>query len=266
MKAVNILIALCVAALIIIGVVAAANQPSDEVFAPDAKIAWGLGGEVNELNQPCPAIEAQRKYGALDAFFLFDNEEICLTFDLGYENGYTAPILDALGSCGVKAVFFVTMDYVDEAPELVKRIIDEGHVLANHTVKHPSMPSVSEQRAADEVMNLHDYIKQEYGYEMEWFRFPCGEFSVDTLKLVQSLGYKSMFWSFAYVDWLTADQPNPEAALKKLVNAAHPGAIYLLHAVSSTNAAIMEDFITALMEQGYDFYIPGQSEIEEGIL
>lgn len=216
-------------------------------------VGWGQGVEVNEKNQPTGALQGQEKYGDLGGYFIFPDSDktIYLTYDLGYENGYTAAILDALKEKGVHGVFFVTMDYVKSAPELVKRIIDEGHILGNHSVTHPSMPSCSEEKARNEVQELHDYVKENFGYEMNLFRFPRGEFSEKMMSLVHDMGYTSVFWSYAYVDWKTDAQPDVAASLQKLTKAAHPGAIYLLHTVSSTNAALMGDLIDNLRTAGY---------------
>ena len=216
-------------------------------------VGWGQGVEVNEKNQPTGALYGLQQYGELGGYFILPEagNTVYLTFDLGYENGYTAPILDALKEKGVKGVFFVTMDYVKSAPELVQRIIDEGHVLGNHSVHHPSMPACTPQEAEQEIMGLHEYVKEHFGYEMTLFRFPRGEFSEKTLVQARDLGYASVFWSYAYVDWKTDAQPDVSASLEKLTKAAHPGAIYLLHTVSSTNAALMGDLIDNLRAEGY---------------
>ncbi len=218
------------------------------------KVGWGQGVEVNDKNQPTGALAGQEKYGELGGYFIMPDAGsiVYLTYDLGYENGYTAPILDALKEKGAHGVFFVTMDYVKEAPELVRRIIDEGHVLGNHSVHHPSMPDCSTEKAEAEIMELHSYVKENFGYEMTLFRFPRGEFSEKALVQARDLGYASAFWSYAYVDWKTDAQPDVAASLQKLTKAAHPGAIYLLHTVSSTNAALMGDLIDNLRAAGYE--------------
>ncbi len=242
-----------------------APEPAAPASAPNAgieldslshdKMGWGPGREVNSLNQPTSAVEYQNKYESLGGYFVFpeDGNTIYLTFDLGYENGHTAGILDALAAHNAKGTFFITMDYVNEAPEIVERIIREGHTLANHTVKHPSMPEVSDERLREEITGLHDYILEQYGYEMTLFRYPMGEFSEYTLAQINELGYKSIFWSFAYKDWVTDAQPDPAESLRRVTDALHPGAIYLLHAVSSTNEQIMGDFLTNAEQQGYNF-------------
>lgn len=213
---------------------------------------WGPGGAVNDRNQPAGSVMYNNKFGSYDALFMAEGDKnIYLTFDEGYENGYTEKILNTLRDKGVKAVFFVTYDYITRNPELVRRMIDEGHVLGNHSMKHLSMPSLSADAAAEEIAGLHQYVKDNFGYEMNLFRPPMGEFSERTLAVTKDLGYKSVFWSFAYRDWVTDDQPDPESALEKATKSLHPGAIYLLHAVSSTNTQILGDFIDNARAAGY---------------
>lgn len=219
------------------------------------KEGWGLGPAKNDKGQPEDALSYQQRYEPLGAYFVFpeDDNIIYLTFDLGYENGYTPQILDTLKEKGVKATFFITKEYVDDAPDIVRRIIDEGHCLGNHTMSHPSIPTVSDDRVKSEISELHHYILENYGYTMTLFRYPMGEFSEYTLEMINNMGYKSVFWSFAYKDWITDTQPDPAASLDKITDALHPGAIYLLHAVSSTNAAILGDFIDNASAKGYTF-------------
>lgn len=219
-------------------------------------IPWGTGLDVDEFNRPYGAVSYQELYGGYNADFIRENtKQIYLTLDEGYENGYTSVILDALKEKGVSVVFFVTMDYVKTQPELVRRMIDEGHVVGAHSVTHPTegMPSLSLEAQLNELQELHEYVKQEFGYEMYLFRYPSGIFSEQSLALVQATGYRSVFWSFAYRDWVTDDQPSPESAMEKIMGRLHPGAIYLLHAVSSTNAQVIGDFIDQARAQGYEF-------------
>lgn len=218
------------------------------------KLGWGPGGPVDEDNRPSGATSYQEKYGQYGADFIRENEKkIYLTFDEGYENGYTGAILDVLLEKQVPAVFFVTMPYVKSEPELIQRMIDEGHIVGNHSVNHPSFPEISTEECKSEVMELHDYMKENYGYEMSLFRFPMGEFSEADLSVLQQLGYKSVFWSFAYRDWLVDDQPDPQEAIQTIESKCHPGAIYLLHAVSKTNTEILGQVIDDLRAQGYTF-------------
>ena len=216
-----------------------------EIGALDSEaLGWGPGGPVDSENRSQGAIAYQEKYGKYDAYFIApSSEKIYLTFDEGYENGYTADILDTLKEKGVHAVFFITMPYAKEQPELVQRMIDEGHIVGNHSNKHITYPSLSLDEAKEDLMSLHQYMLDTYQYKMSVFRFPEGNFSEQALALVQSCGYKTLFWSFAYKDWHTDNQPDPASALDTMLKKAHPGAIYLLHAVSSTNAQVLGAFI-----------------------
>ena len=226
----------------------------DDLKALDStKQGFGPGLKTDEANRPLGALNPQTAYDKYGALFIGeDTKNIYLTLDEGYENGYTGKILDVLKENDCKAVFFVTYAYVKQNKELVQRMIDEGHVIGNHSVNHKSMPTLSLEEASREITKLHNYMLEHFQYEMYLFRPPMGEFSEQTLALCQSLGYRSVLWSFAYYDYDTAKQPEPEKALKKITQAAHGGAIYLLHAVSSTNTEILADVIQAFRENGYE--------------
>lgn len=219
------------------------------------KVGYGQGVIKDDKNRPVGATDFNARYGNFDAFALKENEEktIYLTFDQGYENGYTEKILDTLKEKNVKATFFVVGDYVKRNEELVRRMIDEGHTIGNHSMSHYSMPTLSLAQCQDEITSLHDYVRDKFQYEMTLFRPPMGEFSEWSLGVTKECGYETMLWSFAYYDWVTDDQPEPSQALDKLVSAAHDGAVYLLHSVSSTNAQILGDFIDEMREKGYKF-------------
>ena len=213
---------------------------------------YGQGCRYDTENRPVGAVEFNAQYGGYDACALSgDDRYILLTFDQGYENGYTAQILDTLKEKNVKAIFFLTGDYAKKETALVQRMVDEGHVLGNHGMTHASMPRLDRAGLEEEIMSLHDYVLDTYGYEMQYLRPPCGEYSEETLAAVQALGYKTVFWSFAYVDWLTDQQPDPAQAYSRMTQAAHGGGIYLLHSVSATNCAVLGDVIDSLRQQGY---------------
>lgn len=183
-----------------------------------------------------------------------ENKYIYLTFDEGYENGYTSAILDTLKEKNVTATFFVTMPYVKQNSELVQRMIDEGHVVGNHTVNHPSMPSVTDdQKLEDEVTKLHDYIKENFRYDMEFLRPPKGEYSERTVKICKDLGYRNVLWSSAYDDWDTTKQDRLDYARKMIYDYVHNGCVMLLHAVSKDNTALLGEVIDTLRERGYEF-------------
>lgn len=224
---------------------------SGTVHAGDVH-GYGQGCRYDGQNRPIGAVEFNQQYGGYDACALSgDSRYILLTFDQGYENGYTAQILDTLKEKNVKAIFFLTGDYARKETALVQRMVDEGHVLGNHGMTHASMPKLEEAALEEEIMSLHRYVQDIYGYEMQYLRPPCGEYSEASLAAAQRLGYKTVFWSFAYVDWLVDQQPDPAQAYSRMTEAAHGGGIYLLHSVSATNCAVLGDVIDSLRQQGY---------------
>lgn len=215
-------------------------------------MGYGQGKERDSQNCPIGAAQFQEQFADCEAYAMTpDKKRIILTFDQGYENGYTAQILDTLQEKGVTAIFFLTGDYAQKETKLVQRMIDEGHMLGNHGMKHAALPTLTPAQLEDELLSLHDYVLQNYDYEMQYFRPPCGEYDADSLDIVHSLGYRTVFWSHAYVDWKTDSQPDPEAAISNLTDAAHGGAIYLLHSVSETNAQILGELIDNLRAKGY---------------
>lgn len=219
------------------------------------KQGWGVGSvNFDEGNRPASCLDFQNVYGKYNADFIKENtNKIYLTFDEGYEAGYTAGILDSLKEKNVSAVFFITYDYASRNQELVRRMIDEGHILGNHTYSHPSMPEISVASCVDEIVKLDTFVQETYQVKMSLIRPPMGEFSERTLAVTQNLDYRSVFWSFAYKDWDTKNQPEATASLKKMVDRLHNGAIYLLHAVSKTNATVLEEFIDQSRTQGFEF-------------
>jgi peptidoglycan-N-acetylmuramic acid deacetylase len=217
-------------------------------------IGYGQGLRTDEKNRTVDAVEFTERYENLNAVAIdTDSEKITLTFDQGYENGYTSQILDTLKEKNVKAVFFLLQDYAEKNPELVQRMIDEGHTVGNHSVHHYSMPDLTQAECESEIMDFHRYMQENFNCDMTLFRPPMGEYSEFSLGVTANCGYKSMLWSFAYADWDIENQPDPAEALEKLTNAAHPGAIYLLHSVSSTNAEILGDFIDNVRKDGFEF-------------
>lgn len=215
-------------------------------------MGYGQGTQVDADNRPTGALEFNAQFGKYNAYAIAPDEtRIILTFDQGYENGYTDDILDVLAEKNVTAIFFLTGDYAKKETALVERMIKEGHMIGNHGMTHASLPTLDEAAAREEISSLHEFVIQKYGYTMQYFRCPCGEFSEDTLRIAQSLGYKTLFWSCAHVDWLTNKQPDPAQSLQKLTDAAHGGEILLLHSVSSTNAQILGELIDNLREKGY---------------
>jgi len=219
------------------------------------KVVWGFG-KIENHQQPSEPLGLQETFKSYGAKWLLDGEKsIALTFDEGYENGFTPAILDTLKEKEVKAIFFVTYDFAKDNPELIKRIIDEGHVLGNHSYHHYSMDELDTDTAREEIAFLHRFIEENYNYTMSYFRFPKGEFSEQSLKIVQDMGCKSIFWSYAYADWDTDNQPEENKAFTGICESTHPGEILLLHAVSKTNADILGKVIDDIRQQGYEFTV-----------
>ena len=218
------------------------------------KIEWGIKRNDNH-EQPDVGNENKKILEENNGICLGDKEEknIYLTFDEGYEAGYTSEFLKILKDNDVKATFFLTAHYVNTQEELVKQMIDEGHIIGNHTVNHKSMPSLSEEEIKKEVMDLHQGVYKKFGYEMKYIRPPKGEFSEKTLVSTNSLGYKTVMWSFAYEDWNEEKQPDEEKAKQKILNNLHNGEIMLLHGNSKTNLHILDAVIKETKNMGYEF-------------
>lgn len=182
-------------------------------------------------------------------------KEIFLTFDEGYENGNTAKILDILKDNNVPAAFFVTRPYVKDYPDLIKRMDEEGHLVCNHSSHHPSMAKIlDKEKFKKEFTEVEEEYTKITGKEMpKFFRPPMGKYSEQSIISTEELGYTTVFWSFAYRDWLIDEQPSKEVAKKKIMDKLHNGEIALLHAVSDTNTAILDELIKELKKDGYEF-------------
>lgn len=216
---------------------------------------WGLSFQTEGRTPQGNASAAElKKY---DAYFCGDEDQpvIYLTFDAGYENGYTAQILDVLRSHNAPAAFFLVGNYLQQEPELVQRMLDEGHIVGNHTWSHPDIATVQTKEAlAEQLTKLEDLFREVTGQEMsKYYRPPQGKYSQDNLELAQSLGYTTVFWSLAYVDWYENDQPTRDQAFAKLIPRIHNGAVVLLHSTSRTNAEILDELLTAWEDLGYRF-------------
>lgn len=222
---------------------------------------FGQGVQFDEQNRPAGALWFNDDYEKYEAWALIPDESrsknIYLTFDQGYENGYTIPILDVLKEKGATATFFITGGYMKYAdPAIIQRMIDDGHVLGVHGDGHKSLAELlsanGKDAAAAELNNVRDKILEDYGYECVYVRPPAGKYSERSLAFTQSLGYKSFLWSFAYKDWEVDNQPDPEEAIEKITSHPHGGGIFLLHSVSATNAAVLGRVIDSLQAQGYN--------------
>ena len=182
-----------------------------------------------------------------------EKKYIYLTFDLGYEAGYTENILDTLKANDVKACFFITAHYLNTQPDIVKRMIEEGHDVGNHTVNHKSMPEISDSEVEKEVMNLHTAIYEKFGYEMKYLRPPKGEYCERTLALCNKMNYQTIMWSFAYDDWDENKQGREAYGKEKILNNTHPGEVMLLHGTSKDNMNILDECIKTIKSDGYEF-------------
>ena len=234
---------------------AASNSNINPLATTTSKNDWGLSYQENGK---MPVGNATAEYlKGYNAYYCVPTDEkvIYLTFDAGYDNGNTAPILDALKKHNVKATFFLVGNFIEKNPELVKRMVEEEHIVGNHTKSHPDMSKIaSAEDFKKEITALENDYKAVTGKELlKVYRPPQGKFNEENLKLANSLGYKTFFWSLAYVDWYENKQPTKEEAFSKLLTRIHPGAIVLLHSTSKTNAEILDELLTKWEEMGYSF-------------
>ena len=217
------------------------------------KISWGIKRNQKH-EQPDLGntnLKVLQEYNGI-AIGNSEDKFIYLTFDNGYEAGYTNQILDTLKENNVKATFFITAHYLNTASELIQRMIQEGHIVGNHTVNHKSMPEIADEEIKEEVIKLHQAVNEKFGYEMKYIRPPKGEFSERSIAITNSLGYKHVMWSFAYVDWEEDNQPSEEKAIKTIIDNLHKGEIMLLHGNSKTNANILDRVLKEIKSQGYE--------------
>ena len=216
---------------------------------------WGLGfGKEGQKPTGNASAAEMAKY---NAYFCAEGEEkvLYLTFDCGYENGNTEAILDALKKHNAPATFFVVGHFLESAPEIVKRMVEDGHTVGNHTYHHLDMSKLSDRSAfKKELDDVSALFKEITGKELSmYYRPPQGKYSINNLQMAQELGYSTFFWSLAYVDWNQDSQPSHEEAFKKLCGRIHPGAVVLLHSTSKTNGEIMDELLTKWEEMGYTF-------------
>ena len=219
--------------------------------------SWGLGfGADGSEKQPSGSLskEELREY---DAWYLGDDTEkvLYLTFDCGYENGNTEKILDALKKHNARGTFFVVGHFLESAPELVKRMSEEGHMVGNHTWRHPDIAAIAEEaKFREELDSVAEKYKEITGKELDrYYRPPQGKYNLNNLAMAKKLGYRTMFWSLAYVDWNVDAQPTKEEAFAKLTGRVHPGAVVLLHNTSKTNGEMLDELLTKWEEMGYRF-------------
>lgn len=236
---------------------AAAVTVALSVFASSALEtgAWGLSFRQEGMPPVGNAgVDQLKRY---DAAYIGDTtkQTIYLTFDSGYENGCTGKILDVLKKHNAKAAFFLVGNYIEKNADLVRRMVDEGHIVGNHTMHHYDMSKIGDKDTfSRELGDLEALFKEVTGKELsKFYRPPQGIYSEDNLKMAQELGYKTVFWSLAYVDWNQDSQPSKEQAFSKLLPRIHNGAVVLLHSTSQTNAEILDELLTKWEQQGYSF-------------
>ncbi len=243
----------------IIAVLAVYSYDDTAIYATSdvlstTKICWGIKRADNNEQPDLGATNLKliQEYNGI-AMGNSEKKYVYLTFDNGYEAGYTESILDTLKENEVPATFFITAHYLNTASDLVQRMIDEGHIVGNHTVNHKSMPELTEEEIKEEVMKLHTTVYEKFGYEMKYIRPPKGEYSEATLSITNSLGYTTVMWSFAYDDWDEDNQGRTEYAKEKILSNIHPGCVMLLHATSKDNAEILDEIIKEIKNMGYEF-------------
>ena len=217
--------------------------------------AWGLSfPEPGKIPSAPASVDAMKQY---DAAFLGNPDEkvLYLTFDAGYANGHTEAILDTLKQHDVKAAFFLVGNYVNRNSDLVRRMVEEGHIVGNHTMSHPNMSAIADKEAfRAELEGLETLFQDATGKELpKYYRPPRGVYSEQNLQMAKDLGYKTVFWSLAYADWDNDNQPAEDAAIQRLLSRTHNGAVILLHSTSKTNALILDRLLTKWEEMGYRF-------------
>ena len=243
-----IAVALCTA-------LAVAGHLLAKSMAAAATGAWGLSFRQEGYAPVAPA--SPRELARVDAAYLGDTTQkvIYLTFDAGYENGCTAKILDVLKQHQVPAAFFLVGNYIEKNADLVRQMVEDGHIVGNHTMHHYDMSKLSDKDAfSKELTDLEALFRDVTGREMpKYYRPPQGIYSEENLKMASELGYQTVFWSLAYVDWNNDAQPTAEEAFGKLIPRVHNGAVVLLHSTSATNAEILDELLTRWEQLGYSF-------------
>lgn len=244
-----LLFALCVPAVI------GAFGSNEAVETVAENTNWGLG--FKEDGKPPTGNASVADLAKHNAYYIGDTSKniIYLTFDAGFENGNTEKILDSLKKHNVKATFFLVGNYIETSPELVERMVEEGHTIGNHTYSHPDMSKISDEESFKKELQSLEYLyKETTGQELlKIYRPPQGKYCVSNLEMADKLGYKTIFWSLAYVDWYENKQPTKEEAFNKLLKRIHPGAIVLLHSTSKTNGDILDELLTKWEDMGYSF-------------
>ena len=232
---------------------------------PNKKMEWWIKREENHAT---PSAQDEIDLSRYDAWYVKTNlkdgeKSIFLTFDCGYENGYTASILDVLKKHKAPGAFFLCRHYIEDQPELVKRMKKEGHIVGNHTSHHICMPETDSRKVREEITDNANYMKEATGYEMDrFFRPPKGEYSERTLQITKDIGYTTVFWSMAYLDYDVDNQPGSDYVINHFEKYIHPGAIPLIHNISKSNAEALDTVLTNLEKEGYTFH--SLSDLKKG--
>lgn len=249
-----------IASILIIALIVTTNEKNIEIIETSTsalsnkKIGWGIKRNDNHEQPDLGSINLKliNEYNGI-AMGNKEKKYVYLTFDQGYEAGYTEKILNTLKENNVKATFFITGHYLNTQSDLVKRMIDEGHIVGNHTVNHYSMPDINDEKIKEEVMKLQTAVYEKTGYEMKYIRPPKGEFSQRTIQETNKLGYTTVMWSLAYDDFDEKHQKGEEYAKSKIIDNIHPGAVILLHGNSKDNANVLDMCIKEIKNMGYSF-------------
>lgn len=259
MKKIRIYISiLLIVSILLTGMLITKNNKAIETSASsnlsNKKIGWGIKREKDH-KRPDVGKENKELMEKYNGIYIGNENKkyIYLTFDEGYEAGYTEKILDILKENDVKATFFITAHYLNTAEELVKRMVNEGHIVGNHTVNHKTLPEISDKEIEEEVMGLHQAIYEKTGYEMKYIRPPKGEYSERSLDATNKLGYTTVMWTFGYMDYDENKQKGTEYAKKIILDNLHNGEIMLLHGNSKDNANVLDEIIKSAKAEGYEF-------------
>ncbi len=229
-------------------------QTSASSSLSNKKIGWGIKRGKDHA-QPDLGSENEKIIKVFNGICMGNNNNpyVYLTFDCGYEAGYTEKILEVLKQNDVKATFFITGHYLNTAEDMVKKMIDEGHIIGNHTADHICMPESSDEEIKEDVMELHTAVYDKFGYEMKYIRPPKGEYSERTVEYTNTLGYTTVMWSFAYDDWDENKQGREEYGKEKILENVHNGEVMLLHSTSKDNSNILDSCIKEIKDMGYEF-------------
>jgi peptidoglycan-N-acetylmuramic acid deacetylase len=232
-------------------------DPDNKRGLSTEKISHSYGvakdGKPNQISVDYQNLFDEKGWDAVCLDTKSEEKVLYLTFDCGYENGNTVKVLDVLKEKKVPAAFFCTLYEVKQNKDLIKRMIDEGHIVGNHSNTHPSFAEISRTQMAEEIKSMDDYLRSEFDYSSPFFRYPKGEYNENSMDLVNSLGYKCVFWSCSYADWDVNNQKGKQYAFDTVTSRLHPGAIILLHSVSPDNAQALSDIIDYARQNGYKF-------------